>query len=243
MNLYLFDLPIDRTVRSVSFSVFFFLLLFGASANAQAVKVHEFEGTNCESQRADVDVLLIQLADSPSSKGVIVFHGVYNDPVTPFKQRATIINHLRFRKFDIDRIVFVLGERERKFRTELWKMTGDDFERFTGGDWDLKRAELMNPVIVHADSWLDGIGCGFYVPDLKFYSEFLIANENISGRVIIRGRSNASFKKIKTRIMNELITKYKVSKTRVEFAYIKDEWPDVEYWYLPSNTFPLTTMP
>ena len=234
--------PPIKILGAVSVRIFIFVLISGMSVLAQAEKVHEFEGTNCESQRGDVDVLLIQLAKTPSSKGVIVFHGEFSDPIMTYKQKATITNHLRFRKFDIDRIVFVLGESERVFRTELWKTTDDDLERFTGRDWNFRLTELTAPVIVHANSWVDGIGCGFYLTDLKFYSEFLIANENISGRVIIRDKSVTRFNRVKARIEAELIKDYKVPKNSLEFAYIKDEWPDVEYWYLPLNTFPRTTM-
>ncbi len=235
--------PSINTVCSVSVRIFFFLLISGMSVFAQSEKVHEFEGTNCESQRADIDVLLKELESSPSAKGVIVFQGEYKDPVTAYTQRETISNHLRFRKFNIDRIVFVLGKSERVFRTELWKTTDIELDRFTGVAWDFTLKEITVPVLVHAESWINGIGCGLYLPDLRFYSKFLIANKSLSGRVIIRDRSITKFNKIKTKIIGELVTKFKVPKNNLEFAYIEDEWPDIEYWYFPSNTFPRTTMP
>src|SRR5688500_17117236 len=82
------------------------LLLVGTFANAQAVKVNEFVGASCEEERSIVDVLLAQLKESPTAKGVIVIHKEHN-PVAAYMQRSAINDHLRLRRFDVARIVFV----------------------------------------------------------------------------------------------------------------------------------------
>lgn len=221
----------------------FLLFVAGIGINAQAVKVDELDGTSCELQRSLVDVLLAELTQSPASKGVIVIHGEHHDPITAYMQRSTIADHLRLRKFDTNRIVFVRGKSEPGFRAELWKAADNDLDSFTRLPWNLKLTELNRPILVYAESWIQGANCGFWASDLTFYSEFLTANPDLLGRVIIRDRSVGRFNKVRTRIIKELATKFKIAKSRLEFAYIQSDSPDIEYWYIPRNTFPGTTIP
>lgn len=223
----------------VAFSVLF---LFVMITEAQAVKVDEFEENGCEDERSRVDNLLVELNESPSSKGVIVFHPAYHDPILAYKQKSSITAHLKFRMFEADRVIFVLGKSEPNFRTELWKVSQNELSQFSGAVWDFKLTELTYPVIVNAESWFHGANCGFYASDLKFYSEFLNANSNLLGRVIIRERSVGRFRTIRTRIVKELTTKFRVSNSKLEFAFIQDDSADIEYWYIPRDLFPSTTM-
>lgn len=73
------------------------------------------------------------------------------------------------------------------------------------------------------ETWTDAP----YTFNLNFYSEFLKANDYFIGRVIIRNKSLAQFNKIKTRTVNELAW-YGISKDKLEFGFIKDEWSDIE---------------
>ncbi len=231
-----------RTVFHASLITFSVLFLFGSIAEAQAVKVHEFGEVGCEYERSAVDILLTELNEFPTLRGLIIIHAENHDPIPAYKQKSAITDHLRFRKFDTDRITFVLGKSEPKFRTELWKLSENEIGRFSGVAWDFELTKLTTPVIAYAESWIQGGNCGFYASDLKFYSDFLNANSRLTGRVIIRDKSFGRFRTIRARIVKELTTKFKVSSSQLEFAFIQDVSPDIEYWYIPGNMFPRTTM-
>lgn len=222
--------------------VFSVLFLFATITEAQAVKVDEFEEIGCEDERSRVDNLLFELNESTSLRGVIIIHAGYHNPIRAYKQKSAITDHLKFRKFNTEKIIFVFGKSEPRFRTELWKVRENGLASFLRVAWDFKLTGLTNPVIAYAESWIDGNNCGFYASDLKFYSEFLNANSDLSGRVIIRDKSLGRFKTIKARITKELTTKFKVSSSRLEFAFIQNDSPDIEYWYIPENMFPRNNM-
>jgi hypothetical protein len=230
------------SLRIVSLLIVAFAAVGFSQPVSTAVQVDEFFDVNCEFQRGVFDILLGELKDSPELYGVIVIHGTPDNPVLPYKQKFTIINHLKFRGFDTSRVHIRLGNSEPRFRTELWKSPPQDLKRFEEKPWDYKLTNLYRPILVHADSWIDGIGCGWFSPDLKFYSEFLLANNNLIGRVIVRDRSIRNYNRVRSRIIRELKSKYKVATNRLEFAYLKSDRSDVEYWYVPSDIFPPISM-
>lgn len=200
-------------------------------------KVAEFVDINCESQRGEVDGLLLQMKDYPHAKGVIKIHGQHHDPVTPYQQKETIKNHLGFRQFDLGRFKFVLGDSEARFRTELWKTTADGLAGFDGRPWDYSIEGLRDPLMIDADSWVDGLGCGWFKPDLAFYSKFLKANDSLLGRLVIRDSSHRKFNSRKEELIKKLARDHSIRAERLEFAFIQSENPDTEYWLCPRGSF------
>ena len=120
--------------------LFIFLFVFGISAQTnEARKIYEFGNTNCDDYRASLDILLTELNNFTESKGyVFVYEGdletfVYDkkgvnkgtklissekgfakDLIDYFK------NHLLFRNFPSERIVFVEAGFRKKITNELW---------------------------------------------------------------------------------------------------------------------------
>lgn len=124
------------------FFIFLLLLLFALNVSAQKNEVRqidEFENTNCDDYLGRMDSLLMEVTNFSNSKGyVFVYEGklktlVYEknakfkgiEYITP---RAGIAkgligylkNHLLFRGFDSNRIVFVEAGFREKFTVELW---------------------------------------------------------------------------------------------------------------------------
>jgi hypothetical protein len=205
-----------------------------AQESSRSVMIDSSEFVNCEWQTSYIDLLLSELQNKPALKGVIVIHG--HDPVFPYRNKLTIRNHLMFRKFDESRIEIVLGKREAKTRLELWTMPENEIGKLKSEQWNYKINDWTQPTLVHFQSWVDGIGCGEYEPDLKFYSKFLLANDDLKGRLIIRTSSNARFRNVKARLTNEF-NKLKVPRSSLEFGYIASSREDVEYWYFPKSYF------
>jgi hypothetical protein len=124
--------------------LFSFLLIiwfvFSVSAQTnEARKIYEFGNTNCDNYRASLDILLTELNHFPDSKGyVFVYEGdletVVYDKNGVNKGKKLISsekgfakrligyfkNHLLFRNFPSERIVFVEAGFRKKITNELW---------------------------------------------------------------------------------------------------------------------------
>ena len=103
-------------LRSKKILILIFIGIVSSIAYGQdsATKLDEVKYVNCEHQRSVIDNFLTVIKNSPDSNGVIIIHGSENNPVFPYKQKLTILNHLEFRSrdkwFDPDRIELILGE-------------------------------------------------------------------------------------------------------------------------------------
>ena len=221
--------------RSGVFSIIFCLSFVGVAAAQEPVMDLKYTEPFCEYGRSSIDILLSELIKEPTQKGVIVLHPSMSDPVGPYKERDTIQNLLKFRRFDEKRIEILLGDPEIRPSTELWRVPTSKPHDLKGRPWDLSVADLSEPLLVHRKVWIDGIGCGLFEFSYEFFADVLKRNEEVAGRVIVRAATNASFEVSKRRILRELVGKYKVGLKRLEFAFVKDKNSDVEYWLLPSG--------
>ncbi len=192
------------------------------------------EFVNCEWQRGYIDILLSELSDDPKLKGVIVIYG--RNPIFPHQNRFTIRNHIQFRGVDPSKVELLFGGIQEKSRLELWTMPIGANTNVKHREWTYQITKWDQPLLVHAESWTDGIGCGWYVPDRDFYASFLKSNDDFKGRLIVRDRSTTQFNKVRSRLNKEL-RRLNVAGSRVEFGYIKDSRADVEYWLIPKNYF------
>lgn len=226
---------LSRLYGRASFQIALLLLVSGILADSQVTYsqkqlVNEYYGMNCESGNSIVDAFLVEL--NKDAGGLIIIQPERGDIFGAYKQRSVISNHLLFRRFDGKRIKFGLGESGVRLKTELWAVPTGEIRNDL---WDFSVPEKIKPVLFHSEDQGDGIGCS-YVFSLKFYSDFLNANSNLIGRIVIHDRSVQNFERKRARLQNELLNEMKVSKAKVEFAYIQSEVINIEYWYLPAPT-------
>ena len=91
--------------------------LFGQTADPKkAVLVDEYGLSTCDEIRAQLDILLSGLVDSPGSRGAIVIHGTSSNPFGPYEHRRLLAIQIDERRFDEKRIEFVKGDDEKEFR-------------------------------------------------------------------------------------------------------------------------------
>lgn len=221
--------------RYLPFILFILTSLLPVSADGQEL-IHKYSEPFCEYGMGTVDILLSELQQDMTANGVIVLHGTSEDPLFPYMERKTILNHLRFRRFDERRIVFSLGAPEPKTSTELWKVPTDRVAKFEGKPWDLSLSDLQKPVLVYSEEWTVAIGCEF-VFSHEFYAQFLDKNPDLVGRIIIQDRSKGKYQKARARIEKEMIKKSKIHPGRLEFVFRPNEVSNVEYWYFMANRF------
>lgn len=180
---------------------------------------------------------MMDLKADVTAKGRIILHPSVSDPLWAYEEKAAIINLFAFHRFDGKRIEIVLGEPEIRTSTELWLLPGDALRYAEAKPWDLS-ITIAKPLLVHSNTWVDGIGCGLCQFDHAFYISLLKTNTDLGGRIIIRDVSNSAFEAKKRILAKDLFgPRKKISSKRVEFAFLKDKNIDVEYWLFPANHF------
>lgn len=123
------------------FSFLFLLTLVVSAAAQKPAESRKFEkidsADGCEYQRSVVDNFFIQLQNNPEFTGFIIYYEGkyvaenYNDKVKKTKyvlprygeanSRIQIIrDHIRLRRFDRDRILFINGGYREEFKIEFW---------------------------------------------------------------------------------------------------------------------------
>lgn len=120
--------------------IFSFVFFLNISAQIdQARKIDEVENTNCDDYRARMDMLLTEVSNSPDSKGyVFIYEGklktfAYDkngkskgiEYISPEVGRAKEIihyfkNHLSFRNYSANKIVFIEAGFREKYIIEFW---------------------------------------------------------------------------------------------------------------------------
>lgn len=215
------------------------IALLGVNGSSQkkseSTLLQRYEQPFCEYGRSSIQGLMMELKADMTANGRIILHPSVSDPVWPYKERAGIINLLAFHRFDGARIEIILGEPEIRTSTELWLLPGEAQRFAEAKPWDMS-ITIAKPLLVHANTWVDGIGCGFSF-DHAFFANALRANTDLGGRIVIRDVSNAAFEAKKKKISKDLTSRNGLSSKHIEFAFLKDKKSDVEYWLVPADHF------
>lgn len=170
-----------------------------------------------------------------NSKGYVIVHGTKDEPLTNYIVERRIKGCFRWSKrSDVD-FVFLLGENREEFEVEFWKVPhGADKPAYIEKPRDYKLVGLIEPIKVHMLS-IDEEYCPLYF-DMKFYSQFLKANSNLVGKIVIYEKTLKSYQREKRKYSRELIKANGVSVQQINFArgkYYGD--PDAEFWYIPKK--------
>ncbi|HMO81833.1 MAG TPA: PKD domain-containing protein [Pyrinomonadaceae bacterium] len=82
----------------------------------------EFGSLEPDDIRARIDAFLIEIANNPNSQGLILFVVEEDEKVNQSNLRLRfIVDHIRFRKFDLGRIIFKFEEGDY-ISTRLWRV-------------------------------------------------------------------------------------------------------------------------
>lgn len=139
--MFLSPIGLNDFMRKILLSLIFFaLFVFSVSAQTkEARKIDEFGITNCGDYGARIDVLFRELEKFPDSKGYIFVYegdlevfiydrnGVNKGKKLVLSEKGFAKNvigyfkeHLTYRKFPLERIVFLEAGFRRKYTNELW---------------------------------------------------------------------------------------------------------------------------
>lgn len=227
----------------MNFYKFFFVILFLTitfqlciAQETKATLLDEFGATNCCDEGARLDGLAIHLQENPNSKGfVVIYFGENTQPIRKFFQENWVKNYLYIsRGIDKNRIEFLRGAEKDKYQIQLW-ITDDISKKpeFIGSKWDYilpnKRAYQFY------SSKDDGGPCNSPF-SIELFVNFLSANSNKRGHIVIIGSSAKELQKTKTELSKELFDKYNIPQKRIKFFFVKDndylDYTTEEYWFV-----------
>lgn len=215
------------------------LFLLGGSAFPQPTVptlLDEFERTPCDEFKARLDFLSNNLSAHSSSTVYVVIFGQQDDIRANVFYEGMIVGYLKQRKLDADRVRFIHSSYKKKLTFQIWLVpSGVESPAFPIVEWSYKMPKTMTP---YKFTWLneyddicpevDGIG---------LYSEFLKANPEARGNIVIRDVTDRARRRLSRRTLTELSKKYGISRNRLRVFYANEK-PDgvdqrIEYWLVP----------
>ncbi|MGI9035655.1 MAG: hypothetical protein ACR2GD_06415 [Pyrinomonadaceae bacterium] len=221
--------------------LFFLLILliafqnFSAQEKSKAIMIDEFSSINCDEINARISHLFDDLRTDPNSKGYIIIYGSFDKPLEKYLYESEFKANIAFGNFDEKRIVFLHGTDEKTIRIQFWKTPYDaENPSFTEGKWNYKLPQKTKPFLLFKDSWIDE-GC-HATYDINFYSKLLSANPQLKGNIIDYAKSRKNFYRERKYWLNELVKQRKVSKSQLNFFYVRRKTPDTDFWLIPKRT-------
>lgn len=219
---------------------FLFLLILLASfqidfGQEKPILVDQFGRLSNDPLLARIDSFSQAVIAAENSKGYIINYGTEKDQLAKYINERRIRGCLRWMKYPEDKFIFALGADKNELRTELWKVASDkEKPLFDEIKRDYSLSKLIEPRLVYQSSWVDE-----YCPvsfDMEFYSRFLKANSNLTGKIVIRERTLKKYLKEKRKYFRELTKTENVSSRQIKFVRGKYRGePDTEFWFVPQK--------
>ncbi len=230
------SLKIIRLLAALTVFFASFQIAFAQQQQQQEkVKLEVFDAfgeLNCDSLLGRIDSFFYAIKNNPGATGYVIIQG--NDKTHFLRHEWWIYSNVESRRFDDSRLVVVRigGEGELPF-TQFWLVPpGAEKPAYVEIQPDFKIPENGKPFIFNSTAWADG-PC----PDglqLKLYSDYLKANPDIRGHVVIFKASDAEFRKEKTGILTKLAGRYKIAPNQLRFFFVKEtDYSYTELWLVP----------
>jgi hypothetical protein len=182
----------------------------------------------CESQSAAIERFFDALARDQSSLGLIM---IYGDPRNPVYKLELLTNvqalaKTRYSQFNLR--TFLIDEGEfGKPRAEFLIVRNRQIDAVKAATLKLDQP-LQNSTLFFSDE-SEG-SCPRFLNGPGFYFEILTANAELKGRIVIKTRDRATFKKE----LRRLLTEHRgVDRRRLRFVYRHKAYTSIEYWLLP----------
>lgn len=220
---------------------FTFCLIFCGFVNSifsqeipKAELVDEFGKITCEDLIARQDNLVYQLQNEPNSIAYAVIYGNKNNSKEAWRIKAFLDGQTAFRKYDENKLIVVKSKDEDALRVQFWKIPADaekpDFQE-VGWSYDL--STRMKAFRFFTSEYADDV-CPIGLR-LRDYSNYLKANENFRGHIVIFTNSKNDFLKEKNEFLKVLTNNYKIPAKQLRFFFVNKniDYSYYEFWLVP----------
>lgn len=220
-------------------SFFILIILFAlfqigfGQDESKAEIIDEFGRISCDDFLARIDNFYIALDNNPNSQGYIVIYGDNDYLRTKLVYElwfngAAKFGAVKSENFSDNRITKIRGEEKGNIKIQLWKVPdGAKKPDFNEEKWNFVFPSNTKPFIFYEEFW-DQI-CSS-VSFEKIYIEYLNANPEAHGNIVIYEESYKNFLKTKKETLNLL---FKIPAKKFRFFFVKSESSNIEFWLIP----------
>lgn len=195
----------------------------------KAILVDEFGNISCDDFLARIDGLFNELQNEPNSQGYVVIYGKKDYLRRKIAYELWTNGAIKFRNFDSSRIIKVRGAETENIKIQFWKVSiGADKPYFNEASWNFVFQPKTKLFIFHDD--LEQI-CSS-VSFEKVFAEYLNANPQSRGHIVIYEKSLKQFEKQKRKIQDLLKD---IPSNRLRYFFIKRGNSNTEYWLVPGK--------
>ena len=218
----------------VSVILFAFFQIYFGQEKPKAVLIDEFPAVPCDEFSARTDNFLIELHNNSDSQGYAVISGSNKDLRRMVGYELLTKGTIALRNFDKNRIVLVRGEEAENFQIQFWRVPpGAEKPDFKETKWNFVFPPEAKPLIFH-DDVSDGV-CPT-VPFEMAYTEYLNANPQSRGHIVIYTKSLKKYNKFKREA--QILLK-NIPFNHLRFFRVKKEhsnnYATIEYWLVPRS--------
>ncbi len=196
--------------------------------------IDEFGKVACEELIARQDNFMGLLKNDPSAIGYAVIYSKKDDHIKILRDERFISGHIEFRGFDEERLLIIRGKESEDFQIQFWKVpAGAEKPDFKESRQNFSLSAIRKPFIFNSTGW-EGGPCSIGL-QLKTYSNYLTANPNAHGNIVVFAKSRNEFQEEREKISDKLTKNYKISMNQLRFFHqmIKDEYSYTELWLVP----------
>lgn len=210
----------------ISLAAFQFCL---AQEKPKAELVFEFGNDGCEILLANMDYFYSELQNNPDSHGYVVISGKGDDTLKKLRYELLINGSIAFRKFDANRINKVRGAETNNLKIQLWKVpAGAEKPVFNEAKWNFVFPPETKSFVFQDYNEQICYSVGYE----KAFGEYLDANPNAKGHIVIYEKSPKKYQKQKQAVQKLLST---IPQNRLRFFQVKKDTSNVEFWLVPKN--------
>ena len=211
-----------------------FIVIFAPTVFSQekteAILFDEFGNITCCDIHARMDALIYHLMQNPLSKGYIQVFGNKNDSRKTLYREILLKGTIAVRQFDKSRISFIRSEKKSAIRTKIWIVPkGAEIPKFKEIKYKFPLNTASKPFMFFTTE--DYGHCPYAGYEQAFF-ELLESNSNAKANFVIYHKNRAAFHKTKKELTESFS---KISKKRLNFFYVKNDYENIEYWILPKK--------
>lgn len=214
------------------------LVLFCTSiivAQEKAAKVDEFGFVTCEDLLARTDSFELVLNNQPTATGLVIISRGKENTRRADSYRTLILNTLRRRDFDTDRLAIYRGEDTAQTAASFWVVpSGASLPPDARIVWQKDEAfDLSKPVLIGSED--DAGVCPTFVP--QDFANLIKKNPGIIGKIVVHQEPNWDAAILGLPWIDTFVKKYGIPRGRLQLIYGKRSKTIgyVEFWLVPSK--------
>jgi hypothetical protein len=203
----------------------FELTMASVAQSVNAKLISEIGQTYCEEHAIRIANLYVEIANNPGSRGIVVISGGrLNERL---KYERYLWGYIKSSNQDPGYITEVRGSEFGKLKIQYWIVAkGAELPNVAPATWDFKLPPEKESIFLYSDN--ENSLCQSD-HQTQILSEFLSANSDFRGIIIIHSRTMKEF----FRVRSEIVKRFPSSDVlRVSFVHKRPKYdePDVEWW-------------